>query len=35
MRGKSLIACFSRKGENYVGGSIVNLLVGNTEVTAN
>lgn len=31
---KSLIAYFSRKGNNYVGGSIVNLPVGNTEVTA-
>lgn len=31
---KSLIAYFSRKGQNYVGGSIVNLPVGNTEVVA-
>jgi flavodoxin len=31
---KSLIAYFSRKGDNYVGGSIVNLSVGNTEVAA-
>lgn len=31
---KSLIAYFSRKGDNYVGGSIVNLPVGNTEVAA-
>ncbi len=31
---KSLIAYFSRKGNNYVGGSIVNLLIGNTEVIA-
>jgi flavodoxin len=31
---KSLIAYFSRKGNNYVGGSIVNLPVGNTEVIA-
>ena len=31
---KSLIAYFSRKGNNYVGGSIVNLPTGNTEVTA-
>ncbi len=31
---KSLIAYFSRKGNNYVGGSIVNLTVGNTEVIA-
>jgi hypothetical protein len=28
---KSLIAYFSRKGNNYVGGSIVNLPIGNTE----
>jgi len=32
---KSLIAYFSRKGNNYVGGSIVNLTIGNTEVIAN
>lgn len=31
---KSLIACFSRKGNNYVGGGIVNLPIGNTEVAA-
>jgi flavodoxin len=31
---RSLIACFSRSGNNYVGGSIVNLPVGNTEVVA-
>lgn len=31
---KSLIVYFSRKGDNYVGGSIVNLPVGNTEVAA-
>ncbi|MDF2839206.1 MAG: hypothetical protein K0S60_909 [Evtepia sp.] len=31
---KSLIAYFSRKGDNYVGGSIVNLPIGNTEVMA-
>ena len=31
---KSLIAYFSRKGNNYVGGDIVNLPIGNTEVTA-
>lgn len=31
---KSLIAYFSRKGDNYVGGRIVNLAVGNTEVAA-
>jgi len=29
---KSLIAYFSRKGNNYVGGNIVNLPIGNTEV---
>jgi flavodoxin len=31
---KSLIAFFSRKGNNYVGGSIVHLPIGNTEVLA-
>jgi flavodoxin len=31
---KSLVAYFSRKGGNYVDGSIVNLRVGNTEVAA-
>ena len=31
---KSLIAFYSRKGNNYVRGSIVNLPVGNTEVIA-
>lgn len=31
---KSLIAYFSRKGANYVNGSIQNLEVGNTEVAA-
>jgi flavodoxin len=31
---KCLIAYFSRSGNNYVGGSIVNLEVGNTEVVA-
>lgn len=31
---KSLIAYYSRKGSNYVGGSIVNLPIGNTEVIA-
>jgi flavodoxin len=35
MEKKSLIAYFSRKGSNYVGGSIVNLPIGNTEVIAN
>ena len=32
---KSLIAYFSRKGNNYAGDAIVNLQVGNTEVVAN
>ena len=31
---KSLIAFFSRKGNNYVGNRIVNLPIGNTEVAA-
>lgn len=31
---KSLIAYYSRKGENYVAGDIVDLSVGNTEVAA-
>ena len=31
---KSLIAYFSRQGNNYVSGKIVNLKVGNTEVAA-
>ncbi len=31
---KSLIAYFSRKGNNYVNGRIVNLPVGNTEIVA-
>lgn len=31
---KSLSAYFSRKGNNYVGGRIVNLPIGNTEVIA-
>ena len=31
---KSLIAYYSRKGQNYVNGNIVNLPVGNTEVIA-
>jgi len=31
---KVLIAYYSRKGNNYVGGSIVNLPIGNTEVIA-
>jgi flavodoxin len=32
--GKCLIAYFSRPGNNYVSGQIVNLPVGNTEVIA-
>jgi len=31
---KSLSVYFSRKGNNYLGGSIVNLPIGNTEVIA-
>lgn len=31
---KILIAYYSRKGNNYVGGNIVNLPIGNTEVAA-
>jgi flavodoxin len=31
---KCLIAYFSRKGQNYVSGKIVDLKVGNTEVVA-
>jgi Flavodoxins len=31
---KTLIAYYSRKGQNYVNGDIVNLSVGNTEVVA-
>lgn len=31
---KSLIAYFSRSGNNYVGGAIVDLPIGNTEVVA-
>ena len=31
---KAFIAYFSRKGNNYVSGSVVNLSVGNTEVAA-
>jgi len=31
---KSLIAYFSRKGNNYVGANVVNLPIGNTEVIA-
>jgi flavodoxin len=29
-----LVAYFSRKGQNYVNGKIVNLTIGNTEVVA-
>ncbi|HEX3078312.1 MAG TPA: flavodoxin [Lachnospiraceae bacterium] len=32
--GKELIVYFSRKGNNYVNGSIRNLSVGNTEIAA-
>jgi flavodoxin len=32
--GKILIAYYSRRGENYVNGSIRNLKLGNTEVVA-
>ena len=32
--GKVLIAYYSRRGENYVNGSIRNLKLGNTEVVA-
>ena len=35
MNKKVLIAYFSRAGNNYVGGAIVNLTVGNTEVAMN
>ena len=31
---KCLIAYYSRKGSNYVGGNIINLAIGNTEVIA-
>jgi flavodoxin len=31
---KCLIAYYSRRGENYVGGDIVDLPVGNTEIAA-
>lgn len=34
MTSNTLIAFFSRKGFNYVNGSIINLPVGNTEVIA-
>ena len=32
---KCLVAYFSRKGQNYVSGRVVDLKVGNTEVVAN
>ncbi len=32
---KNLIVYFSRKGQNYVNGSVKNLSIGNTEVAAN
>ncbi|MCI1965014.1 MAG: hypothetical protein LKJ17_02595 [Oscillospiraceae bacterium] len=35
MKRNVLIAYFSRVGNNYVSGNIVNLPVGNTEITAN
>ena len=31
----AIIVYFSRKGENYVSGTIKKLAVGNTEVVAN
>jgi flavodoxin len=34
MRNNILIAYFSREGNNYFGGNIVNLAVGDTEVAA-
>ncbi|MBQ9636972.1 MAG: NAD(P)H-dependent oxidoreductase [Prevotella sp.] len=34
MKKKVLIAYYSRRGENYVNGNIVNLKLGNTEVVA-
>jgi len=34
MAKKILIAYYSRRGENYVNGSIKNLTLGNTEVVA-
>ena len=34
MAKKVLIAYYSRRGENYVNGSIRNLKLGNTEVVA-
>jgi flavodoxin len=34
VKSKILVAYYSRKGENYLNGNIVNLPVGNTEVIA-
>lgn len=34
MANRILIAYYSRKGQNYVSGNIVNLPIGNTEVVA-
>ena len=34
MENKTLIAYFSREGDNYLAGKIVNLPVGNTEIAA-
>lgn len=34
MKKKTLIAYYSRRGENYVNGSIVDLTKGNTEIVA-
>lgn len=35
MNKKCLVAYYSRKGQNYVNGNIINLPVGNTEKIAN
>lgn len=32
--GKTLIAYYSRRGQNYVGGNIADLAMGNTEIVA-
>ena len=34
MQQKILVACFSRRGENYYNGSLVDLSEGNTEIAA-
>lgn len=34
MKNKTLIAYYSRKGQNYVSGKIMELIIGNTEVVA-